>query len=138
MLKKIASILNMTEDEIRNHPHLLINAFDQQHHVLFWNKKSEQYFGISEEEAMGKKLEDLFPNINSNKKMNHLEKALSGFPVYVADDKYDKKEGYYDQVLLPVKDSNGSILAALNVVVDLTFAKIKSAERLSLFSNNML
>jgi PAS domain S-box-containing protein len=138
MLKKIASILNMTEDEIRNHPHLLIYAFDHQQHVLFCNKKSEQYFGISEEEAMGKKLEDLFPNINSNKKMNPLEKALSGFPVYVADDKYDKKEGYYDQVLLPVKDSNGSILAALNVVVDLTFAKIKSAERLSLFSNNML
>jgi PAS domain-containing protein len=53
-------MLNMTEGETRNHPHLLLNAFDQEHRVLFWNQMSEQYFGITEEEAMGKKAEDFF------------------------------------------------------------------------------
>lgn len=138
MLKNIAAVLNMTEDEIRNHPHLLVNAFDQDHRVLFWNQRCEDYFGVSAEEAMGKKLEELFPSIQNNKKMNHLERALSGFPVYIADDKYDRKEGYYDQVVLPLKDADGKVIAAMNVVIDLTFAKIRKGDRLSLFSNNVL
>jgi PAS domain S-box-containing protein len=138
MLKNIAAVLNMTEDEIRNHPHLLVNAFDQEHRVLFWNQRCEDYFGVSAEEVMGKKLEELFPSIGSNEKMNHLERALSGFPVYIADDKYDRKEGYYDQVVLPLKDADGKVFAAMNVVIDLSFAKIKKGERLSLFSNNVL
>jgi len=138
MLKNIASVLNMTEDEIRNHPHLLVNAFDQEHRVLFWNQRCEDYFGVSAEEATGKKLEELFPSIQNNKKMNYLERALSGFPVYIADDKYDRREGYYDQVVLPLKDADGKVFAAMNVVVDLTFAKIKSVERSSIFGNNVL
>lgn len=138
MLKNIAAILNMSEDEIKNHPHLLVNAFDQEHRILFWNKRCQEYFGIDAEQATGKTLEELFPSIRSNKKMNHLERALSGFPVYIADDKYDRKEGYYDQVVLPLKDGDGKVFAAMNVVIDLTFAKVKSAERLSLFGNNVL
>ena len=48
------------------------------------------------------------------------------------------KEGYYDQVVLPLKDADGKVFAAMNVVIDLTFAKIKGVERSSIFGNNVL
>lgn len=127
MLKDIAALLNMNEDEIRDHPHLLINVFDREHRVLFWNQRCEKYFGIREEEALGKTLEDLIPYTRNNKKMVYLEKALSGRPVYIADDRYDKQNGVYDQVVLPLKDEEGEVFAAVNIVIDL--AVMKSGNR---------
>jgi PAS domain S-box-containing protein len=123
MLKNIASLLNMSEDEIRSHPHLLINAFDKEHRVLFWNDRCEKYFGITEREALGKTLEDLIPYTRENKKMVYLKKALSGHPVYVADDRYDKKSGVYDQVVLPLKNDSGEVFGAVNIVIDLAVMK---------------
>lgn len=123
MLKDIAALLNMNEDEIRDHPHLLINVFDREHRVLFWNKKCEKYFGIREDEALGKTLEDILPYTRDNKKMVYLHKALSGHPVYIADDRYERQNGVYDQVVLPLKDDEGKVFAAVNIVIDLAVMK---------------
>lgn len=117
MLKDIAMMMNMTEDEVRNHPHLLINAFDHDHRVLFWNCQCEKYFGIKEKDALGKKVEDIVLHSRNNKKMEYLDKALSGQPVYVADS-YDIRRGSYDQAVLPIKADDGKVIAAVNIVVD--------------------
>jgi PAS domain S-box-containing protein len=50
----------MSVEEMLEHSSLLINALDQEHRILFWNKKSEEYFGVSKEKAIGKKLEGCF------------------------------------------------------------------------------
>lgn len=123
MYREIAELMNMTEDEVRFSPHLLVNAFDVEHKVLFWNARCEKYFGISEKEAMGKKLEDIVPRVRNNKRMVHLERALSGLPVYLANGKYEKEDGRYDQVLFPIKDAGGKVIAAVNVVIDLDLVK---------------
>lgn len=109
----------MTEDEIRFHQRLLVNVFDQEHRVLFWNKKCEMLFCISEQEALGKRLEDLLPWTRGHDKMAYLYNALAGQPVYVADEKYELNDNYYDQVVLPLKDIRGNVFAALNIVIDL-------------------
>lgn len=121
MVRDIASLMNMTEDEVRNHPHLLINAFDHDHRVLFWNRQCEKYFGIREEDALGKKLEDIVLHSRNNKKMEYLDKALSGQPVYVAG-KYDIRRGSYDQTVLPMKNNDGKVIAAVNIVVDISLS----------------
>lgn len=121
MLKDIASLMNMTEEQIRNHPHLLINAFDHDHRVLFWNRQCEKYFGIREEAALGKKLEDIVLHSRNNKNMELLDKALSGQPVYVAGS-YHMRSGSYDQTILPIKNSDGKVIAAVNIVVDVSLS----------------
>lgn len=91
MLTYLTRLMNLTEDEIRYHPKLLVNAFDHQHRVLFWNYQCEQLFGIKEEDALGKKLEELIPYISNNQKMVYLEKALSGESVYIEEEGTKRK-----------------------------------------------
>jgi len=107
----------MTEDEIRFHRRLLVNVFDRDHRILFWNKKCEMLFNICEQEALGKTLEELLPWTQGHDKMAYLHNALSGQPVYVADEKYEQNDNYYDQVVLPLKDIKGNVFAALPEIV---------------------
>jgi len=116
MLPHITRLMNLTEDEIRNHPELLVNAFDHQHRVLFWNSHCERLFGIKEEEALGKKLEDLVPGITGNDKMIYLQRALCGESVYIDEDRYEKRNGHYAQIVLPLKNKKGKVIAAVNIV----------------------
>jgi PAS domain S-box-containing protein len=117
MLRYITGLLNMTEDEIVNHPDLLVNVFDHDHYILFWNKQCEQLFGVREEQALGKKLEDIIPFTPNSSKMKRLEEAPSGETVYIEDDKIDHNDDYYySQVVLPIKNSMGKVIAALNIV----------------------
>jgi PAS domain-containing protein len=126
--------MDMTIDEIRFHNRLLVNAFDQQHRVLFWNKRCETMFGISEEAALGEQLEDLLPWTRDHEKIIYLNNALRGDTIYIADDKYEFNNKYYDQVILPLKDSNGAVFAALNIVIDqiITPGKTKARSKFSL------
>lgn len=128
MLPYLTRLMNLTEDEIRYHPQLLVNAFDHQHRVLFWNYHCEQLFGIKEEDALGKKLEDLLPYVSNNQKMVYLEKALSGESVYIEEDRYEKKTGRYTQIILPLKNSQGKVVAAVNIVRDLHGTEQQAAE----------
>ena len=106
----------LSEEEVIHHPELLINALDKEHRVLFWNKKCEEYFGISDDHAIGKILEELIPSTRNHPKMKYLETALSGKTVFVAKNKYDRKNAHYSQILLPLKDGAGKVLAAINFV----------------------
>ena len=119
MLDLIGKIMNMTEEEIKNHPHLLVNAFDLQQRVLLWNKQCEIYFGIKEEEALGKKLEELLPEAIKHSNISHFYRALEGEAVYLVNSKYERKPGTYDQVLMPLKNENGKVIGALSIVIEL-------------------
>jgi PAS domain-containing protein len=115
MLGQLTRIMNLPEDRIINHPSLLINVLDHQHRILFWNKKCEEFFDIKEEQALGNLLEVLIPNIYDNPKMVRLNEALSGKQVFITDDKYDNKN-YYTQIVLPLKNQKGEVVAAVNIV----------------------
>lgn len=115
MLGQLTRIMNLPGDKIINHPSLLINVLDHQHRILFWNKKCEEFFGIKEEDALGERLEVLLPNSKNNPKMVRLNEALSGKPVFITDDKYDNKN-YYTQIILPLKNQKGDVVAVVNIV----------------------
>ena len=87
--------------------------------ILFWNAHCESLFGIKEQDALGKKLEDLVPGARDHNKMTYLEKALSGESVYIDNDKYEKKDGRYTQIVLPLKNNSGRVIAAVNIVRNL-------------------
>ena len=115
MMGQLTRIMNLPEDQIINHPDLLINVLDHEHLILFWNKKCEEFFGIKEEQALGKRLEVLLPNSNNNPKMVRLNEAFSGKQVFITDDQYDSKN-YYTQILLPLKNQKGDVTAVVNIV----------------------
>jgi PAS domain S-box-containing protein len=132
MFERITRIMNMTEEEIKSHPHLLVNVLDQEYRVKFWNKQCEKYFGITEAEALDKKIEDLLPGIMQNQKIDFVKRALAGEPVYLVNVNYERKVGSYDWVVLPLKKEDGSVFAVLNIIIDLLQDRNKSQKIFSL------
>ena len=41
----------------------IVNAFDEDHRILFWNKGCENLFKIKKEQALGRVLEELLPYV---------------------------------------------------------------------------
>ena len=138
MVSAIAQVLMLSEEEVIFHPELLINALDNEHRVLFWNKKCEEYFGITDERALGQILEELIPATRKNPSMRHLDTALSGKTVFVAKNKYERKNAHYSQILLPVKDSGGKVVAAINIVRTLEDSSDDWIEKLLSFPGEQL
>jgi PAS domain S-box-containing protein len=116
MVSQITQILNLSEEEIRDHPKLLVNAFDDQHRIWFWNKQCERYFGITEEDALGQILEDMIPDIQTNPKLDYVNRALSGECIYDADGRFQKNNLFYTQLVLPIKNKDGAIIGIVNIV----------------------
>lgn len=116
MLEAIKAYLGLSLDQIRSHPDLLINAFDQNHTIVLWNNKCEQYFGVTEAEALGNTLEAVLPFTKGHEKMMHLKRALLGKPVHIISDRYDKARGSYEQLVIPIKNKEGAVVAALNIL----------------------
>jgi len=134
MIEQIAQIMNMTGEEVLNHPTFLVNAFDAEHRILFWNKKCERYFSISADEALGQVLEDLIPHCRNNPKMKLLAKALSGKTVFVPHEKYDKTNTHYTQIVLPLKNNAGDVIAAVNIVSDVPVPLSERVKKLRLLT----
>lgn len=61
--KQTEQMLKESERRFRNLvedvPHLPVQGYDRNRTVIFWNHASEELYGYSREEAMGRKLEDL-------------------------------------------------------------------------------
>lgn len=111
--------LHFSCEEAESNTQILINAFDLEHKVIFWNKRAEIYFGVSKEAAIGKRLEDLIPYVNKSEKMHLLDRALQGTPIHVVKDWYQIIRAAYEQWVLPVK-KDGKTVAALNIVKTLS------------------
>jgi PAS domain S-box-containing protein len=118
-MEELSTTIKMSTEEMQNHTQLLINAFDRDHRILFWNKKCETLFGIPAEKAVGKKLEELLPETKGNEKMVRLKRVFAGREMLILRDKYDHLNMYYEQRLIPVRDSKGNVVAAINVVKEL-------------------
>lgn len=108
--------LPYTSDEMLSHQTLLINAIDEQHKIIFWNIQCEKHFGISKEQALGKRLEEIFPEVNDTEQMDRIKRAFAGREVMLFRQPYKRRYGFFDQQLIPLKDEDGKVVALLNVV----------------------
>ncbi len=61
--KKLESLLKEQRNIFQNFMHdskaISVQGYDDNHEVIYWNRASEKLYGFSEEEAKGKKIEDL-------------------------------------------------------------------------------
>jgi PAS domain S-box-containing protein len=118
-MQVLSTYTGMSLEEMLEHSSLLINALDQEHRILFWNKKSEEYFGVPKEKAIGNRLEDVLPSTMTDDKKDYLARALSGYSFILFNQQYAWKPGTYSQRLIPVRDAEKNVIAVLNIVEDL-------------------
>jgi PAS domain S-box-containing protein len=92
--------------------------------LILANKKFYEKFKLEKENTVGKKYLELFPE--SKEQHENLTRALGGetlsFPMY----KSKVVDRYFESYLIPLRDENGSIYAALTIAHDVTQSVLAS------------
>lgn len=115
---------------------LAIILLDKERTVRQWNPAAEQMFGWKEEEVLGRRHRIVPPEIE-NEYRDQQEKVFSGQKFEQLDSIRLRKDGRRIPVSLsmnPVKDAEGTVVAALAILMDITARKQVEFERDKIFS----
>jgi PAS domain S-box-containing protein len=118
-MERLTNCQQLSLEEMLQHETLLINAIDREHRVVLWNRRCEVFFGIPKEAALGQKLEMLLPQVKKDGWLQDLERALQGQVVTPPNHHCQQRKGTYEQMVIPIRDEKGKVIAALNIVKEM-------------------
>jgi PAS domain S-box-containing protein len=95
-----------------------IIALDSKMNYLFWNKKAEEYYGLTKEEVLGKNILEVFPQMVNDPSYQQLRKALKGETIHIPID--PSRQKYFETYLIPIKGQDGSVVSLLWTAHDLS------------------
>ncbi|MDT7817675.1 MAG: hypothetical protein QOJ42_7591, partial [Acidobacteriaceae bacterium] len=98
--------------------------------ILTWNSGAERMFGYSAQEAQGKKMMMLIPQEHSAEEPDILARIARGERVAHLETTRRRKDGRHIDVsvtISPVRDRQGKIVGASNIVRDITERKLAEA-----------
>jgi PAS domain S-box-containing protein len=97
-----------------------IIVLDRNVNYLYWNKKCEELYGLSQKEVVGRNVLEVFPNSPHNPSYEDFRKALKGETVYIPG-RDDQQQGSYREVyLIPIKNEKEEVASVLWITHDLT------------------
>ena len=95
--------------------------------LLSINKATEEMMGKKREEVIGKKLLDIMPNAKGTKSETDLQSAFEGQAIH--NEVYESITGrYIENYIVPLKDNQGNVYAALALANDITDIITKQKE----------
>lgn len=97
-----------------------IIVLDTDMNYLIWNKRCEEYYGLSKRQVLGKNVLEVFPDTINDASYSDFKRTLRGETVYIPVQE-DSIDGHYNEVyLVPVKNEKGNVIAVLWMLHDLT------------------
>lgn len=96
-----------------------IVVLDRNMNYLYWNKKAEEFYGVSKSRVIGHNILEVFPRLFNEPGYAEFRKVLRGETVYLAPSLSDKNAGYMEMYLIPVKDERNEVTAVLWIMHDL-------------------
>jgi PAS domain S-box-containing protein len=85
---------------------------------LYWNKKSEEYYGLKKEQVIGKNILEIFPRLLNDPSYNEFRRAMRGETVHITESGSPEHGYYYETYLVPVKNERGEVTAVLWITHD--------------------
>jgi PAS domain S-box-containing protein len=107
-------------------------AIDNHWEIIAWNKTSEILSGIKKEEALGKHLMEIFPQIKQDADMvKSFELALQGKKCFLPAKAEVFNRSYYENHFIPLydNDDNGEVIGVMNIMHDVAH-RIKAERQL--------
>lgn len=98
----------------------LIIVYDTEMRILSVNSAFEKFFGLKQEEVLGKTYFDVFPGTKGKPGYHDLARALKGEAVHNASYRSDITGRMYENFILPLKKPDGSTYAAVVIAHDNT------------------
>ncbi len=112
-------------------PNISVQGYDKERKVIYWNKQSELLYGYSEEEVLGRRLEDLIiPQEMYERSIEDVDKWIhKNIAIPASELELRKKDGskvlvYSSHVMLRSKDGEPEIFS-----IDLDLTQQKEAEK---------
>jgi len=107
-----------------------VMAIDTDWRIIAWNKTSEIITGISKKHALGKLLMEVFPQLGSDAETSTAyEFALQGKTSFLPSRADLFNRDHYENHFIPLKDDDGQIIGALNIMHDVAH-RIKAERQL--------
>lgn len=120
------SIINASMD--------FISVLDKDQRFLAANKAYLQYIGKEASELIGRRLLDLYPQLEGTAQYLQIQAALAGEVRIIRDQAYTSRAGYCDIYLLPLTDESNEVYGLLSVTHDISalkeaYRKLESANQ---------
>lgn len=106
-----------------------IVVLDRFMNYLYWNKKAEQYYGISKERVLGKNILEVFPSFRNHPGYQKFISVLKGETVYLPATADEETDEYFETYVIPIKNDSGEVTAVLWTVHDLSREWLLQKER---------
>ncbi len=122
-------ITDQTEfyDTIFNATIDVLVVYGKDEEFIFTNKAAKKLYGFGDE-IIGKKVLEVFPQVENSEGMQHLRRALKGETIHNTEYKSAVADIYYENFLIPLK-KNDEIYAVLVVGRDIT-PRVKAEKEL--------
>lgn len=97
-----------------------IMAFDQDLRVTEWNEVMQNLNGIARKDMLGKKIFEVFPELEPMEEGQALFKVLQGEKIYFHEKPYTHQYGFYEVRLYPLQDKAGQVAGGISIIHDIT------------------
>lgn len=96
-------------------------AFDREFRITAWNRAMTRISGLSSEQALGRRVDEVFPFLQTEGPENCLSAALAGRESVFENHQYGPSPtGVFESRYLPLLDDESKIVGGLAVVSDIT------------------
>lgn len=107
-----------------------VAVFDTDGKYVALNKKTEENYRISEKEVIGKKITDVFPNVNLSSMYVNLQRALKGETIHDINYYSPILKCHLENFYIPLKNVKGEVYSVLVVGHD-NSAVMEAAEKIN-------
>jgi len=119
MKEDLEERLNFIEKLLESSVERII-VLDKNMRLIYWNKKSAEFYGIEKEYVIGKNLIEVFPQLRQQPIFPKLKQAMTGETVHIPVDRESITRVYTDVFLIPIKNASEQVAAVLWITHDLT------------------
>lgn len=123
-------------EAVVDHSEASIFIFNNKLQMISCNRKSEKLYGINKKDVIGRKLSEVFPNIDLSRFMKQLEDALKGEIGHYSEVSSTVFDKTFDYFVIPMKDEAGNVTSILTILNDIT--DITNASKQALEANRLL
>ena len=118
--EQLSSRLHFIENLVESSIDCII-VLDKNMNYLYWNSRCVAYYGLQQQEVVGKNILDVFPGFKTAPTYEDFKKALKGETVQIPIQEAANKPGtFLETTLVPLKNDNGEVFAVLWMMHDVT------------------
>ena len=105
---------------IENSPYMIL-AYNKNLEITAWNKKSEEHSGLTRDKVIGRKMLEVFPQLEHSERLNEMNTVLeNGQTIHYPKYPFHLKPGWGESFVTPLLNSQNQVVGLLSITKDIT------------------